>query len=70
MNDKQINKIMGTKKVFTPMELVQLGLYGGRSTVHQEIKKGNLDALWVTERRLVITRESIITRLSLVNNLI
>jgi hypothetical protein len=57
---KRLDEILGIKKVFTPMELVNMGLYGGNSTVHHEIKKGNLEAIRMTERRIVITRKSII----------
>lgn len=60
---KKINSILGIKKIFTPMELVKMGLYGGKSTVHSAIKKGELECIWVTERRIVITRESIIVNL-------
>lgn len=60
---KQIEKMLNKRPFYTPCELVRLGLYGGRSSVHSAIKRGEIEAYWITERRIIIYADSIIDHL-------
>lgn len=63
MNDSTIEKfrqILKGKDLFTPKELVKLGIYGCKSSVHRAIREKHLEAIWMTSQRIVILKDSII----------
>lgn len=57
---KQIEKLLSRRPFYTPEELVKMGLYGGRSSVHSAIKRGDIEACWISERRIIIYGDSVI----------
>ena len=58
----QIERIL-TRKIYTPKQLVELGIYGCKSSVHHSISRGEIEAIWITDRRIVILTESVISHL-------
>lgn len=56
---KQLREILKGRDLYTPKELIRLGVYGSKSSIHIAIKKKELDVIWITERRVVIIKESI-----------
>jgi len=64
LNQKELkNKLellLRGREIYTAAELVKMGLYGGKSSVWNLVLKGHLECLEVSERRRVITKESII----------
>lgn len=60
---EQLESILKHKDIFTPNELVKLGLFGSRSSVHYAIHQGYLQAAYTTDRRLVIFKDSIINHI-------
>lgn len=71
MNQKELRAklehVMRGRELFTAADLIKLGLYGGRSTVWSLVSKGALECLEVTERRRVITRDSVINHILSLN---
>lgn len=64
MNEKELQKelrgLLSPRKFYTTKELISLGLFGSKSTVHRYIKQAKLKTIWTTDRRLMITRDSVI----------
>lgn len=59
----RIEKLLRGKSLFTPKELVRMGLYGSGKSVLRAIRTGELMAVWISEQRVVIFKESIIAHL-------
>ena len=72
MNDFELeeflNKKLPKKHFFTTTELVKLGLYGSRTAVRKDISDKKIENLWISERRMVIVRESLIKNIIKLNN--
>lgn len=57
---EKLRKVLKGRDLYTPIELVRLGVYGSKSSVHRAIKKKELEYMFITDRRIVIFRESIL----------
>lgn len=57
---EKLRKILKGRDLYTPVELVRLGIYGSKSGVHRAIRNHELEATFISDRRLVIFKESII----------
>ena len=53
-------KILRGKDLYTPKELVKLGIYGCKASVHRAIREKHLQCIRMTEHRIVILKDSII----------
>lgn len=62
MNDliKRINQIMGSRHFFTSADLIRLGIFGSKSAVWRAVKLGYIEAIYITDRRRVIMKESLL----------
>lgn len=60
---KRLEKLMGSRQFFTPMELVKMGIYGSKSSVWRAVHLGHIEAVQISDRRWVILKESIIAHL-------
>lgn len=71
MNQKELKakleSLMRGRELYTAADLIKLGLYGGRSTVWTLVSQGSLECIEVTDRRRVITRESVIKHILSLN---
>lgn len=56
----KLKRHLGVKQFYTVKEIVQLGLYGCKSTVHRAIHLKELPFIHLTGRRLVIMREDLL----------
>lgn len=57
---EKFRQILKGKDLYTPKELVKLGIYGCKSSVHRAIRENHLEAIWMTSQRIVILKDSII----------
>ena len=60
-------KLLRGKDIFTAKELVKLGIYGGKSSVHSAWHQRCIEGFYTSDRRLVFTKESIIKHLTELN---
>lgn len=47
------------KDLYSIKDLLKLGLFGGKSTLHREIQMGRLKAFYSSDRRLMILKEDL-----------
>ena len=59
----RVERLMGPRQVFTPPELVKMGIYGSKSSVWRAVRLGHIEAIQISDRRWVILKESIIKHL-------
>lgn len=64
MQIELLQKILRGRELYTPKELVKLGVYGSTSSVHRAIKMKEIESLWITDHRIVVTRESILKHIN------
>lgn len=71
MNEKELRAklehLMRGRELYTVADLVKLGLYGGKSSVWHLVSEGCLECIEVSERRRVITRDSVIKHILSLN---
>lgn len=60
ITEEYLNKLLGPRDFFTPIQLVKLGLYGCKSSVWRAVHLGEIECVQVSDRRYVILKESII----------
>ncbi len=69
MNDNEVNKKlepfkkMLKREFYTVKQLVSMGIYGCKSTAHNDVNTGKVESAYTTERRLVIFTESLLKRI-------
>jgi hypothetical protein len=56
-------KYLKGRDLYTAKDLVKLGFYGGKSSVHAAWHSGDIEGFYISDRRLVFTKESIIKHL-------
>lgn len=59
MLDK-IKKHLGVKQFFTVKDILQTGLFSGKTSVHAFIKKEKIPRIQISERRSVIMRDDLL----------
>lgn len=59
----RFEKLMGSRQFFTPIQLVDMGIYGSKSSVWRAVHLGDIEAIQISDRRWVIMKESIIKHL-------
>lgn len=60
----KLRKVLKGRELYTPAELVRMGVYGSKSSVHRAIKQGEIESTFISDRRVVIFRESIIKHIA------
>lgn len=60
-HDSLYHKLMKKfyKEFYTVKDLVKMGLFGGKSSVHREIKFGKLKGFYTTDRRILVLKEDL-----------
>lgn len=56
---EKLKALMKGKELYTPKELVKLGIFGCRTSVHRAIKLKQIEGMMLLGRRLVVFKESI-----------
>ena len=59
-NEQMFKRILKSREFFSPTDLVNLGLFGSRSMVHSLISSGVLQGAYITDRRLVVFKDSLL----------
>lgn len=60
ISTEKLSQLLGYRQFFTSTELVKYGIFGSRAAVWIAVKKGLIEAIYITERRRVILKESLI----------
>jgi uncharacterized OsmC-like protein len=58
-----LEHLIGPRQFFTPGQLVKMGIYGCKSSVWRAIHSGNIEAIKISDRRWVITKDSLLKHL-------
>lgn len=65
-----LEKVLKGRDIYTPSQLVNLGIYGSKSAVHYALRMKEIECIWVTNHRIVITRDSILRHLKRLNEVL
>lgn len=57
---EHLERLLPKREFLTAKELVKSGIFGSKSSVAYEVRKNNLKVAWISTRRYVIIRESLI----------
>jgi hypothetical protein len=58
--EDKLKRLLPKREFFTARQLVEIGLYGSKSAVRQDVLDKKLEIIWISERRYVILRESVL----------
>lgn len=55
-----LERLLAGKELWTTKELIRLGIFGAKSSVHRLVNNRCIEGFMTSDRRLVITRKSVI----------
>lgn len=64
---KTIENSLKGRDYYTPAQLIKLGIYGSKTGVHKAIAKGEIESIYISERRVLILKDSILKHLKKLN---
>jgi hypothetical protein len=65
--EDMLKRLLPKREFLTASQLVNSGLYGSRSSVRRDVVEKKLEIVWISQRRYVILRESVLK--NILNNM-